>query len=327
MIRIPLGPFIGFVVFLSGGIFWFVQSGYSSSIDLIQTVPGTLRSKTSLPSAMPVTVLFGGDLQFDRYIREVMERRGSEFPFIPIQELLRATDLVVANLEGPITNYQSRSVGTEAGTHDNYVFTFPSKTAQVLKQEHIALVNIGNNHILNYGEDGVRQTKHFLEEAKVGYFGSPLIDDERYVIQTLQGVRIGFVNYNQFIKDGRAKALTDITDVRGKVDFVIVYAHWGTEYIPALESVKNLAHEFIDAGADLIIGSHPHVVQETEEYHGKKIYYSIGNFIFDQYFRSETQSGLLVQATLDPLQKKITTKDVSIQLKTNGQTVLSSPEE
>ncbi len=270
----------------------------------------------------PVTILFGGDMQFDRYIRSVTEKRGGAFVFYGLRSEFQQADLVVANLEGPITDNASVSETSVEGSRDNYVFTFPPKTAVLLKAENISLVNIGNNHILNLKEDGVRQTKEYLEAVGVDYFGSPLSGDDRTAVREIGGTRIAFVNYNEFVWKGREKALADIALVTEGADFVVVYTHWGKEYVAASPEMKTLAHEFIDAGADLIIGSHPHVVQEREEYKGKSIYYSLGNLIFDQYFRPETQAGLVVRAVFDPMTQDITLSELPVRLNTNGQTEL-----
>lgn len=284
------------------------------------------QKKFSDLSGRKVEILFGGDMQFDRYIRSVARKRGGTFIFDGLRSEFQKADLVVANLEGPITNHLSVSEASAEGSHDNYVFTFPPETATLLREENVSLVNIGNNHILNFQEDGVRQTKDFLETAGVGHFGSPLNGDTRYVIRDIRAVKIAFVNYNQFVPNGREKALADIAAAKGESDFLIVYAHWGKEYVEATPETKTLAHAFVDAGADLIIGSHPHVVQEREEYKGKMIYYSLGNLIFDQYFRPETQAGLMVRAEFDLADKKITTKAVPISLSSNGQTEIVTPD-
>lgn len=283
---------------------------------------GKLQEEKQDPTVQSGTaiILFGGDMQFDRYIRSVAERRGGAFIFDGLRSEFQKADLVVANLEGPITDNSSVSETSLEGTHNNYVFTFPVETAALLKQENVRLVNIGNNHILNFKEEGVEQTKKFLKEVSVDFFGSPIPGDERVNFQTLSGTRIAFVNYNEFIWKGQDKTFEDIASVKDKVDFVVVYTHWGKEYVEATPEMKMLAHEFVDAGADLIIGSHPHVIQATEEYQGKWIYYSLGNLIFDQYFRSETQSGLIVRAVFDPSTKAIMLTELPIQLKTNGQT-------
>ncbi|MEI8096490.1 MAG: CapA family protein [Candidatus Moraniibacteriota bacterium] len=270
-----------------------------------------------------VSLLFGGDMQFDRYIRTVMKKRGEDFILSSLHDTFSSVDMVVANLEGPITDNASISETSAMGEAKNYMFTFPTSTANFLKREHIDIVNIGNNHILNFKSDGAEQTKKYLAESAVDYFGSPLEGDVRTLIKNINGTTIAFVNYNQFVFGAKEKVLSDITSVQGKADFVVLYTHWGKEYESVLPGVKDLAHEFIDVGVDIIIGSHPHVVQEKEIYKGKHIYYSLGNFIFDQYFRPDTQKGLLVRVIFDPSTHSITTEDISIALKNNGQTVLA----
>ena len=271
---------------------------------------------------LPVTILFGGDMQFDRYIRTVAGKQDGQFLFDGLRSEFQKADLVVANLEGPITDNPSVSETSVEGSRDNYVFTFPPETAALLKEENIGLVNIGNNHILNFKEDGVRATKEYLEAAGVGYFGSPLSGDERLVYREINGIRFGFVNYNEFVWKGHEKALSDIALAKENADFVIVYTHWGKEYVEATPEMKTSAHEFIDAGAHLVIGSHPHVVQAAEEYRGKWIYYSLGNLIFDQYFQPETRLGLVVRAVFDSTTGNIAVTELPVQLKTNGQTEL-----
>lgn len=270
----------------------------------------------------PITLLFGGDMMFDRYIRTTMRNSG-DFPLAPLRETLEGADLVVANLEGPITDNASISETSTIGVRENYVFTFDPIVAMLLKQSHIDAVNLGNNHILNFGDAGASQTKQFLREAGVEYFGSPLAGDQRILMREVKGVKVALVNYNQFVWQGKEKALADIAEAKGEADVVILYTHWGTEYVPATESVKTLARQFIDAGADLIIGSHPHVIQESEVYRGRTIYYSLGNLVFDQYFSPETTRGLLLRAIYNPETKNFSFEEISVTLKNNGQTVLT----
>lgn len=312
-----------------GGSILLVGLWFFSSHEILR-IDGQVLSWKSVDSKMtsevtaqpPVTILFGGDMQFDRYIRSVSGKRGGSFIFDGLRSEFQEADLVVANLEGPITDNASVSETSVEGSRDNYVFTFPPETAALLKAENVSLVNIGNNHVLNFKEDGVRQTKEYLEAAGVGYFGSPLSGDDRTAVREINGMKIAFVNYNEFVWKGGEKALADIALVKERADFVVVYTHWGKEYVAASPEMKTLAHEFIDAGADLIIGSHPHVVQEREEYKGKTVYYSLGNLIFDQYFRPETRTGLVVRALFDPVTRSITVTDLPVRLKTNGQTEL-----
>lgn len=267
-------------------------------------------------------ILFLGDLMFDRWIRQVSEKKGGDFVFEKVDALLKSEDLVVGNLEGPITENPSVSVNTLMGEKNNYIFTFPPETAENIYNENIRLVSLGNNHILNFGEDGLQKTKSYLTAAGVDFFGDTGKNSERFFIKEIKGARIAFVNYNQFSGAGSRNVLDDLREVKKmQPDFAVVYAHWGTEFVAEpSEKIKESAHQFIDEGADLVIGSHPHVMQIKEIYKGKTIYYSLGNFIFDQYFDSNTQNGMVVQAEFDAENKKINFKEYFVRMEKNGQT-------
>lgn len=283
--------------------------------------------KTEAVATFPVAgnkikILFLGDLMFDRWIRQVSEKRGKDFVFQKVDTLLKNEDLVIGNLEGPITDKASVSVASVLGDHNNYIFTFPPESAQELFKENIKLVNIGNNHILNQGEAGLADTKNYLDKAGVRFFGDPSVAESSQYYK-LSNSKIAFVNYNQFVADAENKTLQDLKNVKAQsADIIILYTHWGTEFVSEpSQKIKNLAHEFVDAGADLIIGSHPHVIQPKEIYKDKSIYYSLGNFIFDQYFREDTQKGMGVEATINPMTKKINFKEYNFSLLKSGQTV------
>lgn len=267
-----------------------------------------------------VTLLFGGDMMFDRYIREVGEKKGYDFIFSPIHEKLLSYDGVIANLEGPITTQSSVSVGSEFGSAKNYVFTFDPKVTQTLWDNNIHTVNIGNNHILNFGNEGLSETKRLLTQSHIEFFGDPSDAAHTTVIRTVRDIRIAFVNYNQFAaKISAEESVSAIRKAKQQADIVVVYTHWGVEYEAPPQAVKDLAHTMIDEGADVIIGSHPHIVQESEIYKGKKIYYSLGNFVFDQFFQDMTKNGLLVEMQVNTNDKSLSFQDIAISLETNGQ--------
>ena len=263
-------------------------------------------------------VLFAGDMMFDRTIRTTAEKQGDDFLLSCIEQVLLApeNDLVVANLEGPITGQPSKSIGSKPGEARNFVFTFPMTTAQLLKDHKIDLVNLGNNHILNFGYSGVQSTVTALDGAGVEYFGDPIGDKVAYKI--INGVPLAFISYNEFSDDG-AKTAAAVTMIQIKsaksIGFLpIVYTHWGPEYLTkAPQYIRDRAHSFVDAGAIAVIGSHPHVVQDNEIYTSTSldsardkslgtsnsglIYYSLGNFVFDQYFQESVRNGLLIRVT------------------------------
>ncbi len=292
----------------------------------------SIPSPSVSPEVQDVKLLFFGDLMFDRNIRQVAAKNGNDFIFAQIAPWLAENDLVVANLEGPITENKSVSLGSEPGSTNNFIFTFDSSLAGALFNNNIRLVNLGNNHILNFGQAGLESTKQYLNSAGVGYFGEPagpssISPNIKSVVKNIKGVKIAFINYNQFIGNASTEQITtieEIKNIKAQADIVILYAHWGIEYDSAPNSaIKNLAHSFVEAGADLVIGSHPHVVQPSEEYLGKKIYYSLGNFVFDQYFSQAVKQGLGVIVKINSATKRLEFEEKKLLLQANGQTSLS----
>ncbi|KKP62888.1 MAG: hypothetical protein UR60_C0050G0002 [Candidatus Moranbacteria bacterium GW2011_GWF2_34_56] len=200
-----------------------------------------------------------------------------------------------------MTDSETVSLAIETTDRNHFKFTFDKdSTKNFLAYNRINMVNLGNNHILNFGESGAQETMDFLKENKVGYFGSPANDKNGYLEKKINGLKIALVNYNQFSKLDFENISAKIKDAKNKNDIVVVYAHWGREYeLIQSESQQKIAHNFIDSGADLIIGSHPHVVQPIEVYKNKAIFYSLGNFVFDQYFSEDVKNELIVTASLN----------------------------
>lgn len=285
---------------------------------------------SATPAATTVKLLFGGDLMFDRSVRAKMQQFGYRYPLQKLESTFNQADFVIANLEGPVTLFPSKSMGSKLGSSENYVFTFQPEVLSALKQQHLSVLNLGNNHILNFGTAGARSTKTYLTEEQLLFFGDTTTEagsHERIARVDKHGIKVAFVNYNQFVDQGFEHALEDIQWVKPQVDVVIVYPHWGNEYAPtANQVIQDQAHQFIDVGADVVIGAHPHVIQNVEQYKGKTIYYSLGNLVFDQYFRQETQLGLLVVVEIDQ-QKKLTFSELRVTLKPTGQTELALPQQ
>ncbi len=252
-------------------------------------------------STSHATVLFGGDMMFDRTIRIAMQEKGGDFIFSCIDEVLKDSDLVVANLEGPITSNPSVSVGTVPGGEGNYTFTFPPGTAALLFAHNIRMVNLGNNHTLNFGREGLAETKQLLRAAGVDFFGDPdLGESERVGRLLINGIQFSFVNWSDWTSDNTDHTVAQVRMESGMGRVVVVYTHWGEEYEPSSERMKTLARQFVDAGASLVVGSHPHIIQEREEYRGTTIYYSLGNMIFDQYWEEAVRRGLMIRVTFGP---------------------------
>lgn len=272
-----------------------------------------------------VKLLFVGDMMFDRYIRKMSEANGDDFIFSCIDDELARADLVVGNLEGPITPYSSVSKGTKIGSPDNYRFTFASTTAKLLTRHHIQLVNLGNNHISNFGLSGIASTQAYLKQASVAYFGG-LRGNAPVHRTTISGVDLSFVNYNEFGGDTVDTVVREIGDERALGRTVIVYAHWGEEYVEPPERVRVVARRLAEAGASLIVGSHPHVVQTHEMIGDVPVYYSLGNFVFDQYWDESVSTGLMLSVRIQKdavAGVKITADEKPVHLEKDGRVCLA----
>lgn len=270
-----------------------------------------------------VRVAFVGDMMFDRYIRSVAERDGYPSILKGAEPLFERNDVVVGNLEGPVGPFDSMSKESVVGSRANMTFIFDPVVAGVLATHNIGIVNIGNNHILDYGRTGLETTRKHLGEMNIAFFGDPIAREYTTHIYEYDNVKIGFANYNDF--DGRlvSATLADIPRLKKNADFVVVYAHWGDEYKKNTSSrIRSLAHTFINAGADLIIGSHPHVIQEEEVYKGVPIYYSLGNFVFDQYFSEMVKVGRVVEVTIDKTGDIIRHSTSTVRMSEDGKTTL-----
>lgn len=267
----------------------------------------------------PITLGFGGDMMFDRYIRVRGEAVGYNSMLQPIAPLLSNHDLTIANLEGPVTTFASVSSGTKPLEQNNYVFTFSPNIVPALAESGIDIVSLANNHVFNFGNAGLSQTKQYLSDGSISFFGEPFAVTHH--VADVHGTHIGFVGFNEFFPPSEDEVISEIQTLATTTDFVVVFTHWGFEYTQhPNENQRALARKFIDAGADFVIGGHPHVIQTHETYRGKEIYYSLGNLVFDQYFEENVRCGLFVTLTLNPKDLSYTTQTTTVYLEKDGAT-------
>ncbi|MEK7105287.1 MAG: CapA family protein [Patescibacteria group bacterium] len=264
--------------------------------------PTTSQPTATLPVAAdappePVSLLFFGDIMLGRNVENHTNQKGDDYPYEKLRELIHSVDFAFVNLEGPIVSNHSQ---TPTGS---FVFSFKDTSAEALARAGFDGVSLANNHTLNQGESGFVETQQFLEEAGILYTGHPFNMDASYAFQTtVRDLPLTFIGFNMtFPTDDPEAAVATIAELsRASQNQIIVMMHWGNEYEPHSDKrQQDLAHDLINAGADLVVGAHPHVVQEIEEYNGKLIFYSLGNFIFDQYFSVETQQELGVKFAID----------------------------
>lgn len=259
-------------------------------------------SSTDAKTDSIATFVVGGDLMFDRNVyhhykdiglMEIFKNFGTR-PF-------RGVDLPLANLEGPISGSAIDDIST-----GSMVFNFPPETPSVLKKMNLSVVSLANNHTLNAGQSGFETTKKILTENKIKFLGSQEEFSKDNLLRVESAIPLSIIALDQLVNINQAEVNKMITEEEKAGRAVIVFPHWGVEYQAHHNSDQELlAHRWIDAGADIIIGSHPHVTQDFEIYKNRPIIYSLGNFVFDQYFSKETQEGLVIAGIINESEIKI----------------------
>ncbi len=250
------------------------------------------------------TLLFVGDIMLSRAIGRIMESQDDWFfPFRLISEKIERADIAFANLENPVSLR-----GEDRGS--TYSFRADPRALSGLSKAGFDIVSIANNHMFDWGRDAFVDTMAYLEGAGIRYAGGGENMDlaRRPMIIEHNGTKFAFLAYSQFssfeinspgpviLPIDIDLMLEDIASAKLISDVVIVSTHWGEEYeTQASQKQKDIARALIDVGASLIIGHHPHVIQEIEEYGGGLIAYSLGNFVFDQNFSEDTRSGLILE--------------------------------
>jgi poly-gamma-glutamate synthesis protein (capsule biosynthesis protein) len=250
-----------------------------------------------------------GDVMFDRGVRNIIDK--GKDPFINIKKeenVFKPFDFFVANLEGPIFE-MDRSLCQEKA----YNFQFPYNTTDRLNSVGINMVNIANNHSYDCYRQGFNSTKASLDASGISYIGDMDLD-KSYVLKNVNGIKVAFVGIDETV--GVVPLFTFyplVKKLKSENDFVIVDIHWGTEYmLHSNEKQENIAHNLIDSGVDIIFGHHPHVIEEVEKYKNGIIFYSLGNFVFDQEFENTT-TGLGVKAEIFKDRKVFTLYPVHIE--------------
>ncbi|MEE4562266.1 CapA family protein [Paenibacillus polymyxa] len=257
-----------------------------------------------------VTLHFIGDVQFSGKVEQRLEQNGFDFPYQYLGSLFHKDDLTIANLETPVT---TNGVGA---LNKTYVYKSSPKALTAMAAAGIDAVNLANNHILDQGASGLLDTLNYLDEKGIAHAGAGRNAKEAYAPHYFErnGIKIALLGATRVMPEANWNAgaqqpgvagaydstaiVKSIREARNQADLVIVVAHWGKERATALEPHQTeLSHAFIDAGADLVVGGHPHVLQGMEQYKGKWIAYSTGNFIFSKSTVPATWDTAIFQAT------------------------------
>lgn len=259
--------------------------------------------------AEEATLIFGGDIMLARTVEQkILAKNDYAQPFRKIYHEFENTDLAFANLESPFLD------GGSATPNGSMVFRALPETIEGLNLAGIDIVSLANNHFGNQGIAGERYTIKHLADNNIDYCGAGNDFNEAHepVIKEVKEIKIGFLGYGypetMYVATADSPGIAnmeieqmkrDIERLSDSADFIIVTMHAGSEYThtPGKSQIA-FARAAIDAGADFVVGHHPHVVQSTEKYKDGYIIYSLGNLVFDQMWSEPTQQGVVVKVIL-----------------------------
>lgn len=281
-------------------VFLLIRLKNQTSAPIITPIP------TSTPQ--PVSILFLGDVMLSRGVANQIEKNNDlYYPFQYIKDYLLNNDFVFANLESPIIEGRKINAG-------EMFFRTDEKLISILKEMNFSVVSLANNHMLDMGQKGLLNTFKILLENNIQYVGAGENYAKAHESKILEknGIKFAFLAYNDDdvilvtneATDNRVgTAFMDLESLKNDIilakqvsDFVIVSMHSGNEYqIEPNQSQIDFAYTAIDHGADLVIGHHPHIIQKYERYKNGYIFYSLGNFIFDQMWSQETREGIMIR--------------------------------
>jgi len=276
-----------------------LEDFYNSAKSL---APESLRAETTFNAV--------GDIMLSREVAGKIDAADdATLPFKKMEGLLRAADFNFGNLESPITS------SLQYHNQNQFIFNAPAAFTEGLTIYNFAALNLANNHANDQEALGLKFTRSFLDKHNIDHVGTgdSLLEAWQGKVIEENGIKVGFVgatyglNYGPLDKTQFVARLKDTQNLRNSIetlaatsDFIVVTMHAGEEYSRKPNADQTaFAHAAIDYGADMVIGAHPHWIQPIEKYKDKYIFYSLGNFIFDQEWSKETKEGLVATITLE----------------------------
>jgi len=276
-----------------------------------------------------ITLILVGDIMLDRGVEYMVEKQGNgdfRFPFLKIAKELQKADILFGNLEGVISDK-----GIKVGSI--YSFRVEPEAIEGLSFAGFNVLSLANNHAFDYTREALEDCLFKLSKAEIGYVGAGFTEKEAYslLIKKIKGLKIAFLAYTNLgpktwkatetnsgiawiSEKGINKIKEDIKSAKEKADILIVSLHSGEEYSNEPTQFQiDFSKIAIETGADLIVGHHPHVIQRNEKYKNGYIFYSLGNFIFDQGFSEKTMKGQMLEILIkDGKIKELIPKEIRL---------------
>ncbi|MBY0538378.1 CapA family protein [Patescibacteria group bacterium] len=256
---------------------------------------GTLEEKKFPQERASQEIVFTGDVLLARNIEQLIRRKGDLYPFIKMTQIFGGAQTVIGNFESAILE---NHVPTPA-----YVTTFSTdkNIIPLLVEAGFTNLSLANNHSFDYGAETFAHTVTTLADARLLPFGHPQNSTSSLTTTFTSGdYTIGLLALNQvFVSLPWTAIEASLVELAQVSDYQVAYIHWGDEYVlKHNQTQEDTARRLIDLGIDAVVGHHPHVTQDIAVYNGKPIFYSLGNFLFDQYFSVDVQQGLVLKLKL-----------------------------
>ena len=269
------------------------QLASDSSHVALATVERTAPGNNTLNNP---SIRFVGDIMLGRSVESLMLKHGSGYPFENVAAELRDPDLAIGNFEGVV------SPAHEHARPFTFSFSIRNEYLTKLRDVGFDVLSLANNHSDDYGSAALSHTRKLCRALGITCAGTPdRLGSTSVAFNELGDVTVGFIFIHATERFPRAEELDPLLhQLSENSDVQVAYLHWGTEYeFTHNRSQEHFARTLIDGGVDAVIGHHPHVVQDVSLYKGKPIFYSLGNFVFDQYFDDDVRTGLSVLMTID----------------------------
>jgi poly-gamma-glutamate synthesis protein (capsule biosynthesis protein) len=279
--------------------FLFVGSTPYSTVPAALLTPNENATTSSLDSGIVTaqpSVTFVGDIMLARSVELWMQGSGMSYPFLHVRSILGSSSIAFANFEAaiPVNHEHTLAYSTRFSTDAKYIAE--------LAKSGITHVSLANNHAFDFGSVGEENTRAVLIANGLVPFGNAnAISSSSITYTHLGSTTIGFIALqNVYGKIDYTALQQEIAIMSENSDLQIAFVHWGTEYQLSHDAAQEtLANYLVSQGIDAIIGHHPHVVEDIQLVHGVPVFYSLGNFIFDQYFSDAVQQGLTLRLTVN----------------------------
>jgi len=290
---------------VSTGLVALLLGGYHEPLDqpIPVVVPTTVNQKVSLQKepkeSSKVVLIATGDVVPGRSVNyQMVKYNNFEWPFEKVKAVLASGDITVVNFEVPLVKNCPTVV-------EGMVFCGREEAVRGLVASGVDVVTLANNHSSDYGATGIENTIRLMQENGIDTVGYQ--DSGETIYKTVNGTKFAFLAFNDIygsippILSAEKEVIERLVgQARKEADVVVVAMHWGVEYRAEPDDRQvELAHLVADAGADLIIGNHPHWIQSDEQYKNTYIKYAHGNLAFDQMWSEETKKGVIGKYTFE----------------------------